>query len=151
MFIGASKSKKPSIGMLSWAITLAKWDCERQKSISFGQKILACMYHGLSYASRRHYNGPTDIPFWLLQAWGEAYFSNTDMTVNASKNQEPSNPILILEYIKYFSNKDNIRQRTSFRAWMPLREQAEIPVDKDFSLFKAQPSLMDEAFWHNIF
>lgn len=34
---------------------------------------------------------------------------------------------------------------------MHLHEQVKIPVDKNFSLFKAKPSLMDDAFWHNIF
>lgn len=34
---------------------------------------------------------------------------------------------------------------------MPLHEHTEILMDKDFSLFKAKPSPMDEAFRHNIF
>lgn len=65
------------------------------------------MYHSLSYASRKHYNGFANILFWLLQAWGEAYFPNADTMINVSKDQEPTVPMPIIEYIEYFARNGN--------------------------------------------
>lgn len=100
--------------MLSLAITLATRDFDKQGIVSFGQVLLSCFYHGLSYASRKHFNGLADIPYWLLQAWEEAYLPIADTVINALKRHELTASILTVKHIEYFANKDNTRRRTSF-------------------------------------
>lgn len=137
--------------MLPWEVVLVTWKYKKHNSVSLGQVVLACAYHNLSYVTREFFSGPADISYWLVQVWGQAYFLNSDDIINASKKHDPLGPVLINEYIEYFANKRNFRQRASTREWMPFLNKRKNEYHREFYIFLANHELMEQAFWHNIF
>ena len=94
-FVSATKSKRPTMGMLLWAVALAEWT-EEDAIVEFGPIILACAYDGLS-SSVHEKSTISIVPYWLVQLWGEYYFPNIHAIINGRKERDSSAKISIEE------------------------------------------------------